>query len=1101
MYYQNYFFRTKLKDQENQTIVIDARHIIDKEKLKHCLTFELDLATGKKTGMPKVRAVEYYVLLELLHCMAMIQEDEEVLFKFYTHAFENVAMTSEGPVVHDPYWIATYILLPAETISKLFETEYCRRAGFGLDDSNAVPARNRIKYDTKRKYIKFFINLILKHGLDMGMVDENVKQQLDNIRSKCEGFNQNQDIWRKVKPCGIMCILLLNFPCFIQEFLDQQHLFWKDYSNKIIANKANIGHAHTSTTADDFPWIVFDPQKEPYIYQDIFTCTEESQGSHQYQLFPITKTTGKLLDKRIQTKYVVPKMFQDFEFLTKIVTSGNLYPLYIKDMREGKEITEAPSKQITTVFRRCDGHPEYALKLLPKRDGTWDNRYDRNDTNYYTIKHENEVNYDSIYHPEKLKKPMGKETGTEDESVLEDENDSQGETEIDGTLALLSLGNQPQKRTTTTASAAPTTQKKKTKKKKKKRTTKKKKIQIDDEEEEDVDEQQDENDDDDEEEEADDDDNDDQSRVLGLTPAEELFDDSSDEENLTKKQRKEGNDQDDKDEDTESDSQKEISNQEQNEEDERKMPAKDLRSSSATKHIQGSTEEGDDNLDQDSEATAKARPSAQLQSNVARLPKAQTQPTSDDEGEEEETFPSMITSSRCVNKIVPYLTHLGKTIASLQHIKIWAASTLPFNGNAIIHEMQSKGTLAYSYNVFPKFKTYWFQIKRNELNYVQKTQALIKGIEDLETTLSHDLLKHQNFVLKPMIPNLNYPLPIPRNEILDGNIVEVGKIINDTVDKESKDPKIIMDSDKATQTTQLFDSMGNHLLNALQHSFCALNTGLTKPNFQEKLIDAIPHPHLKDKYKEAQDENERLKTALVQSQSSLTYIYDQYMMIRKMLKDSYNGKMDDDTFDTNVGLARTFINTNQPGLEDMKEIFQQYHESIFKSEESQARLEKFQSDQEHTSQDTTTSNTQEQTIQQEPQEPTIQQELQEPTIQQEPQVQKTPTEEHEIIPQQEDNTPTNDEHPNPKDPPQNPTIDTPNTETIQPQDKNDETKEDNEEENQEQTPKKRKASEIEGTPQENELTSPPSESSQPTNTETPSRRSKRPHKTPQRYST
>ena len=382
--------------------------------------------------MPVIKTIEWYILLELLHTMAIVEEDEAFLLKFYSTEFKDVEYTPEGSLIHDPLWIASYILLPASTIAQMLSKEYERRSGFS--DSNANPCKRRVEYDTKRKLIRFFINLITNHGLDMGMGNV-AAEEINTIIEKGKNLTKN------IQPCGIMCLLLVNFPCFVQEFLDQQTDFWNDYPQQIVSEKERTGKKQRLSLAEDMPWLDVAEGDENAVENEVLIDTREIRGTKQYRLFPITKTTGTM-EKDLEIEHILPKMLRDIDFLKKLIMAENHYAKLIYCKRTGKEIEPDWENKVTMIIRRCDGNPEYSNKLLPKPEHNGvPLRDDRSSENFHEIKKNNKNRLDAIgmsfdYFLQLIKKEEDKKNKEKDKGKKKgkqkkdnDEDDDQEEEE------------------------------------------------------------------------------------------------------------------------------------------------------------------------------------------------------------------------------------------------------------------------------------------------------------------------------------------------------------------------------------------------------------------------------------------------------------------------------------------------------------------------------------------------------------------------------------------------------------------------------------------------------------------------------------------------
>ena len=238
--HQKYCFLTHLQSFQvpgSENVDYDALFLINERKLKlQCTSLGNFSCYNKKAkNMPSINNMTWYVYCELLHCMCLLPSDLGVLQQYYN---QDLGPEYRKEVdIHDPTWIAIYILMPAESITRLLWNEYCKRNGATVHHSKGTRnqgQKTRFYYDVKRRYIAFFMKLIEENDLFMGF-DENkwrpeIERALEMHAEKIDPFIV------AYRPRGLLEVLLMNFPAFIEEYLNQQYERWDAY------RKASVDH-------------------------------------------------------------------------------------------------------------------------------------------------------------------------------------------------------------------------------------------------------------------------------------------------------------------------------------------------------------------------------------------------------------------------------------------------------------------------------------------------------------------------------------------------------------------------------------------------------------------------------------------------------------------------------------------------------------------------------------------------------------------------------------------------------------------------------------------------------------------------------------------
>ena len=318
--------------------------------------------------MPTINNIAWYVYCELLHCMCVLPSDLHELQDYYLQDMG----TDQREIIdiHDPQWIAIYILMPAESITRIMYAEYCKRLDQkpNWKQDRHQGEKSRFHYDVKRKYIAFFMKLIKKNDMWLGK-QGTFQDEIENLVSTKD--DQKEDPFLlKYKPKGLLEILLMNFPAFIQEYLKQQWKIWKKYREAIVERKSIKRNKKGVKTAG----VALDENDRSYLEKDVFTVIEtvtkkKKQQQEIFAVLHISQTFGQV-EKKIEIDDVIPKIFQNIAFLRLLVVSGSFYPNVIKEYNEGNTEYTPPTEGALTVEIR-PSHYKLALETLTPESGEW----------------------------------------------------------------------------------------------------------------------------------------------------------------------------------------------------------------------------------------------------------------------------------------------------------------------------------------------------------------------------------------------------------------------------------------------------------------------------------------------------------------------------------------------------------------------------------------------------------------------------------------------------------------------------------------------------------------------------------------------------------
>ncbi len=327
--------------------------------------------TKIKMQMPNITCIDVYVIMDLMTNVAKYNNAFQFIERFAKVKVSNDK--SPGCDIHQPEFIATYILEPANTIIKLLLSEYTFRRGWEMlpyhvdSDGNkkenenktiSTHWKNRLRIEFKREYIKEVL-LLLTNAQGVNTItttDNGIKEFLGKVE-ETYSHTTKADKFHRIMPCGIIQLYLISLPKLMEEHLSTlREKFWKEFvmeSDRHYAktvNKRNPKEQKKQYSQNDF--LHFD--NHPYPEEDIFIGKDNQDGKN-YSLIEIVLTSGMIKNPSIGRNrttsvgldFFIPKKLLPTTFLKDINAKPQKLDLLEKFTRYDNSKQKQKSEQVS----------------------------------------------------------------------------------------------------------------------------------------------------------------------------------------------------------------------------------------------------------------------------------------------------------------------------------------------------------------------------------------------------------------------------------------------------------------------------------------------------------------------------------------------------------------------------------------------------------------------------------------------------------------------------------------------------------------------------------------------------------------------------------